>query len=163
MISLMPTAERTVEISASPETVWSIITDPSMVPKMFPDVVSCVSDPPMPAPPAVGNKLIMTAKIAGRRVQQSLELTEVIQNKKVSTRQLPGGLFKTYASSFSLEPSKKGTRTTESAEFEVSAGYLGKVLSTLVVNRTVRKNILVSLTNLKELAELKELPTGTSG
>jgi carbon monoxide dehydrogenase subunit G len=157
----MPTAERTVEISASPETVWSIIADPSMIPKLFPDVVSVVSDPPGPA--AVGNKLNMTAKVAGRRVQQSLETTEVVQNRKLSTKQLPGGLLKTYLGTFILEPSKKGTRTTQKVEFEVSAGYLGKVLSALVVNRTVRKNILVSLTNLKELAELKELPSKSSG
>ena len=157
----MPTAERTVEISASPEIVWNMVADPSLIPKLFPDVVSAVFDPPGPA--AVGTKLNMTAKIAGRRVQQSFELTEVAQGKKLAIKQLPGGLFKTYLGAFMIEPSKKGTRITQSVEYVVSAGYLGKVLSALVVNRTVRKNILVSLTNLKELAELKELPGKTAG
>jgi hypothetical protein len=99
----------------------------------------------------------MTTEIDGRRVQQSLELIEVVQNRRLSTKQLAGGLFKTYLSTFILEPSGKGTRLTQKVEFEVAAGYLGKMLSAPVVNTSVRKSILENLTTVKELAELKEL------
>jgi ligand-binding SRPBCC domain-containing protein len=149
------TAEQTVEIVASPETVWGMVADPSMVPKLYRHVVYCVSAPPGAI--AVGSRLNMTTEIDGRRVQQSLELIEVVQNRRLSTKQLAGGLFKTYLSTFILEPSGKGTRLTQKVEFEVAAGYLGKMLSAPVVNTSVRKSILENLTTVKELAELKEL------
>jgi ligand-binding SRPBCC domain-containing protein len=149
------TAEQTVEIVASPETVWAMVADPSMVPKLYHHVVSCVSAPPGAI--AVGSRLNMTTEIDGRRVQQSLELIEVVQNRRLSTKQLAGGLFKTYLSTFILEPSEKGTRLTQKVEFEVAAGYLGKMLSAPIVNTSVWKSILENLTTVKELAELKEL------
>ena len=37
---VMATVEQTVDIAASPETVWSIITDPSNLPKLVPDLIS---------------------------------------------------------------------------------------------------------------------------
>src|SRR5712664_2087625 len=106
-----------------------MVADPSMVPKLYHNVISCVSAPPGAV--EVGTRLDMTTEIDGRRVQQSLELIEVVQNRRLSTKQLAGGLFKTYLSRFILEPSKKGTRLTQKVEFEVAAGYLGKALSAL--------------------------------
>jgi len=37
-------------------------------------------------------------------------------------------------------------------------GYLGKALNGILVNRFVRKNAKAYLQNLKEIAELKEMP-----
>jgi len=51
----------------------------------------------------------------------------------------------------------KATRRCANVE---QAGYLGKALSVLLVNRAVRKNIIQSLKNLKEISELKEIPPG---
>jgi len=152
----MPTFERSIEIVASPETVWSIIADPSYATKVMPDVISITSDPPGMA--QVGQKITLTAKVAGRKVQTTSEVTELIPNKKMVQKALPGGFLKSMVFSTTLEPSKKGTKMTGKSEYEASAGYLGKVLSVLVVNRTVKKNLQVSGHNVKELAELKELP-----
>ena len=157
----MPTFERSIEIAASPETVWNIVADPSLVPKIFPDVISATSDPPGMA--QVGQKVSVTAKVAGRRIQTTTENTEVVPNKKLVIKQVPGGFMKTFVSTISLEPSKKGTKVSFETEYEASAGYLGKVLGVLVVNRTVKKNLEVSTENVKELAELKELPGASSG
>jgi carbon monoxide dehydrogenase subunit G len=152
----MPTFERSIEISASPVTVWSIAADPSLLPKVAPDVISITVDPPGMS--QVGQKSTVTAKVAGRRLQTFSETTEVIPNKKFTIRGLPGGFMKSIWVTTTLEPSKKGTRLTQKTEYEASAGYLGKALSVLLVNRTVRKNLQAGLENIKELAELKELP-----
>ncbi len=157
----MPTFERSVEIAASPETVWKIAADPTFAPKIFPNIISITADPPGMA--HVGQKGTITGKIAGRRVQQTIEVTEVVPNKKLVNKNVPGGLMKTFVSTLTLEPTKKGTRATQKAEYEASAGYLGKFLSVLIVNRTLKKNLEVSGNNLKELAELKELPGTKSG
>ena len=111
----------------------------------------------------VGQKVTVTAKVAARRVQATTENTEVVPNKKLVFKQLPGGFMKTFVSTYTFEPTNKGTRMTSKAEYEASAGYLGKFLSVLVVNRTVKKNLELSIKNVKELAELKELPASKSG
>ncbi len=152
----MPRIEQTAEISASPQTVWSIVADPSYLPKLIPDIISNEFDPPGLA--TVGQKSHVIAKLAGRRVEAFAEVTEVVPNKRLVIRQRPGGLFKTLSATTTLEPTKKGTRATQSLEYEASMGYLGKVLSGLVVNRFIRKNSKASLSNLKEIAELKEMP-----
>ncbi len=157
----MPTFERTIEIAAPPETVWKIAADPTLTPKIFPDAISVTAEPPGMA--HVGQKVTVTAKIAGRRVQQTGETTEVVPNKKLVLKGVPGGFVKTLVDTLTFEPTKNGTRATAKAQYEASAGYLGKVLSVLVVNRTIKKNLEARMHNLKELAELKELPGTSTG
>jgi len=152
----MPNVEQTVEISASPETVWGILANPAMVPKLIPDVVSNESDPPGMV--SVGQKGHAIGKMVGRRVEFFTEVTEVQPNRKLVITQRPGGLFTTFSETVNLEPSKKGTRATQRLQYDVSMGYLGKALSVLVAKRVINKNAKAYLANLKELAELKEMP-----
>lgn len=46
---------------------------------------------------------------------------------------------------------------TQEVEYKAHVGYLGKVVSGVVVNRIVKENVLESLKNLKEIAELEEM------
>lgn len=158
---MMATVERTVDIAASPETVWSIIADPSYLPKLVPDLISNEVDPPGVA--AVGQKGHAVGKIAGRRVDIFTEVTEVQPNKKLAFSQRPGGLFKSFSNTVTLTPTKTGTRATQTTKYEPSLGYLGKVLSSLVVSRSIEKNAKAFLTNTKEIAELKEMPKPSAG
>jgi hypothetical protein len=124
--------------------------------KLYPDIISITSNPTGMS--QVGQKNSIVAKVAGRKVEQTVEVTEVVPNKKLVLKQVPGGMMKTYVETTTLEPTSKGTRVTHKVEYEVSAGYLGKALGLLVVNRAVKRNLLVHEKNLKELAELRELP-----
>ncbi len=155
----MPTVETSIEIAASPDIVWSVAGDPSLVSKIFPDVISATTTPPGMA--TVGQKTTLVGKVAGRRIQGIFETTEVVPNKKLVVKQTSGSVIKSYFSTLTLEPTKKGTRVSNRVDFEPAGGYLGKVLSALVINRTVKRNILASVNNIKELAELKELPSQT--
>jgi uncharacterized protein YndB with AHSA1/START domain len=157
----MPSLEKSIEIAAPPEIVWSIVADPSFVPKLYPHIISVTPSHSRIA--TVGKSVTITAKIAGRRMQASLIATEVVPNKKFSYNHLPDGFLDKYLCSIVLEPTKKGTRMTESAEFEAHAGYLGKTVSALVTHRLVRQNILESLKNVKEIAELEEAPASRKG
>ena len=152
----MPTVEQTVDIAAPIESVWNKVADPSLVPKLAPDIISNVSEPPGMA--VVGQKGHAIGKIGGRRTELFSEVTELVPNKKIVISQRPGGLFKTFSSTVMLEPSKKGTRATQKFVYETSMGYLGKAISTIIVNRTVNRNAKGFLVNVKELAELRELP-----
>ncbi len=152
----MGRVEQAVEISATPENVWSILSDPTSIPKLIPDVISNEVDPAGTL--TVGQKAHLIGKMAGRKVEFFAEATEVVPNKKLVITQRPGGLFKAFSSTVTLEPTKKGTRATQALQYEVSMGYLGKVLSSIVVTRFVNKNARAYLANLKEIAELKEMP-----
>jgi ligand-binding SRPBCC domain-containing protein len=153
----MPTLEKSIEIAAPAETVWSIVADPSFVPKLYPHIIAVTPGHSRIA--TVGKTVTITAKIAGRRMLASMVATEVVANRKFSYKHLPDGFLDRYLCSIVLEPTKKGTKLTESVEYEAHAGYLGKTVSALVVHRLVKENVLESLKNLKEIAELEEEPT----
>ena len=155
----MPKIEREVEISATPETVWSIIADPTYFTKLVPDVITNEADPPGLA--TVGQKSHSIAKVARRKVETFGEVTEVVPNRKLVQRNTPGGLFKTFLATITLEPTNKGTEATMTLDYELSMGYLGRILRKLVVDRFVRRNANVILKNLKEIAELKGMPKTT--
>jgi carbon monoxide dehydrogenase subunit G len=152
----MPSVEQTLDISAPPATVWNIIADPSYLPKLVPDMISNEAEPQGSA--IVGQKNHAVGKIAGRKVEIFTEITTAEPQKRLVVSQRPGGLFKSFSSAVTLEPTKKGTRATQQLSYEVSMGYLGKALSGILVNRFIRKNAKAYLANLKEIAELREMP-----
>jgi carbon monoxide dehydrogenase subunit G len=145
-----------VEIAAPPEVVWSIVADPSYVPKLYPHVIAVTPGHSRIA--TVGKSVTITAKAGGRKILASLVATEVVPNQKFSYKHLPDGFLDKYVCSIALEPTKKGTKLTENVDFEAHAGYLGKTISKIVVHRLVKQNVLESLKNLKEIAELEEAP-----
>jgi len=152
----MPKLQKSVEIAAPPEIVWSIVADPSFVPKLYPHIIAVAPGHSRIA--TVGKSVTITAKIAGRRMLASLVATEIVPNRKFSYKHMPDGFLDKYLCSIVLEETKKGTRLTESVEYEAHAGYLGKTVSALVVHRLVKENVVESLKNLREIAELEEEP-----
>jgi len=152
----MPELEKTVDIAAPPEVVWKIIADTSFVPKLYPHVLAV--NPSHSHIAVVGDTVTITAKGIGRKVQASFVATEVVSNQKYSYKHLPDGFLDKYICSISLETSKKGTRVTENVEYEAHAGYLGKLARKAAAHRLVKQNVLQSLDNLKEIAELEEAP-----
>lgn len=152
----MPTLEKTIEIAAPPQTVWNIVADPSFVPKLYPHVVAVTPSHSRIA--TVGKSVTITAKVAGRKMLASLETTEVVPNKRFSYKHLPDGFLDKYLCTMVLEPSKKGTSLTETVDYEAHAGYLGKSISKVVAHRLVKENVLQSLKNIKEFAELEDEP-----
>jgi carbon monoxide dehydrogenase subunit G len=152
----MPKIHRSVNIAAPPEIVWSIVADPSFVPKLYPHVISI--SPSHSRIATVGNSAVVTAKMLGRKVNVLVEATEVVPNERFSVRHQPGGLFSNYQSTITLESSKKGTKVSQDVDYEVHSGYLGKIATSIVARKVVKDNILQSMENLKEFAELREMP-----
>jgi carbon monoxide dehydrogenase subunit G len=154
----MPTIERTVEISSPLETVWRIAGDSANLTKLYPDAISIEAEPPGMI--TVGQKGHMVTKIGGRKTDVFYQVTEVVENQRATFTQRPGGLFSSFSITSTMEPGKKGkTLVTQKMDYELSKGYLGRVLNKLMVDRAVKKNANAFLSNLKEIAELKELPT----
>lgn len=152
----MAKLQHSVDIAAPPSVVWSIVADPSLVPKLYPHVVSV--SPSHSRIATVGKSVVLTANMLGRKVKIHIEATEVVPNKKFGVKHQPGGLFSNYQSTITLEPSRKGTKVSQDVDYEVHSGYLGKVATTLVARKVVKDNIIKSMEKLKELAELEEMP-----
>jgi len=90
------------------------------------------------------------------KVETFTEIVELEPNTKLVFRLKQGRILKSLAQTVTLEPTPRGTTVKDQAEYEVSMGYLGKILRKLVLDRTIRKNFSVFLKSLKELAEFKE-------
>jgi carbon monoxide dehydrogenase subunit G len=151
----MPKIEGSIEIAASPETVWSLLADRENEFKFYPALVSHEVDPPGLA--VLGQKAHSIGKIAGMKVETFTEITELEPNKKIVFRQRKGAFLRSFTQTITLEPIESKTKVTQHVEIEVSMGYLGKLIKRLVVDREIRKNFDVFLKSLKELAEPKEL------
>jgi len=148
--------EGSIEVAASPETVWSLLADRENEFKFYPVLKSHEIDPPGLA--VLGQKSHSISKIAGMKVEAFTEIAEFEPNRKLVFRGRPGGVLKSFTQTITFEPTERGTKVRQSGEVEVSMGYLGYILSKLVVNRTIRNTLDVFLKSLKEMAELKEPP-----
>ena len=153
----MPSVKHAIEIAASPEAVWNILSDISYMPKIFPDIISAKAEPEGSA--VVGQKIKIVGRMAKRKVEMSAEVTDVEPNQKLVVKAVPGGPVKAYVNTLTLSETKKGgTKFSASVEYELAGGYFGKLVSAALVKRTAAKNATASLKNLKDLCELKEMP-----
>ncbi len=140
------------EVHAPPTAVWDVLMDPDYVPKLYPDVVSVVADPP--GRTSVGQKFHITGKAGKRRIEIFAESIELVTEKKAVTRNLPGGLFKSFESIVLLEARGSATSVKVTFQYELSMGYLGKVFNVLLLERLVKDNLKSYTHNLKDICEL---------
>jgi uncharacterized protein YndB with AHSA1/START domain len=152
----MTRIESVVQIEAPVETVWDILTDSSYIVKLFRDAVMVTADPPGRS--VVGQRYHLIGKAGRRKVEFFLEVTELVPESTVVTRQRPGGLFRRFMQRTVLERSADATRASTVFDYELALGYLGKVLNVVLVERLVRDNLTAYSQTLKELSELLPLP-----
>jgi uncharacterized protein YndB with AHSA1/START domain len=145
-----------VRIQAPVETVWSVLTDPTYISKLYPDIISAQVDPPGPF--TVGQKHHMVGRAGRRKLEIFAEPTEIQPNKRLVTRNDAGGLFKSFEETILTTSMGKGTEVSATFEYELSMGYAGKIFNMLVLERTVKDNLAGFTRNLKDLSELLPLP-----
>jgi hypothetical protein len=141
-----------VEISASPQQVYETLTNTGYIIKIFRDAVSVDIDPPGRS--AVGQKYHLVSKAGRRKIDIFLEVTELVPDAKVVTVQRPGGIFKSFRQCTMLQERPSGTVAETTFEYELSLGYIWKVLNTVLVERLISENLNSYSTAVKELSEL---------
>lgn len=145
------------EIHAPAASIWDVLMEPLYIPKLYPNILTAKTDPP--GRTVVGQKFHLVGQAGRRRLEIFAETTELIEGRKVSTRQAPGGMFKTFQSSIALEPKSVDVTTVlTSFEYELSMGYLGKVFNLVLLERLVTDNLKAYARNLKEISELLPVP-----
>ena len=154
----LTTLRSVVEISATPKQVYDVLTNTSYIIKIFRDAVSVEVDPPGRS--VLGQKYHLVSAAGRRKIDIFLEVTELVPDQKVVTTQRPGGLFKSFRQCTTLLERPGGTVAETTFEYELSLGYIGRVLNSVLVEKLIRENLSSYSTAVKSLAELVPLPAG---
>jgi carbon monoxide dehydrogenase subunit G len=151
--------ELVTDVNAPVKKVWDVLTDSSYVPKLYTNVLTVEVNPPGRS--AVGQKFRVLGRAGKRRLEIFGVTTEVVREKRVATRNRPGGFFKSFQFVAVLHPMGNSTEVVTSFDYALNMGYIGRVLNTVLLERLVADNLKAYSANLKEICELLPLPKTT--
>ena len=141
---------KSIEIEASPEKVFDFINDQKKMneaSKGFGEMEYTSK-----GPVGVGTTYHLTAKIGGQDRESEMEITEFVKNKKMSSHTIGASKAK-MTGSWNLEPTAKGTKVTQSMDYEVPYSVLGKVIDKLKVSKDLDKVMGKLMGNVKKALE----------
>jgi uncharacterized protein YndB with AHSA1/START domain len=147
----MPKIRSEIEIDAPPARVWEILSDPERLPEYSATIIE-VSDATGRLD-QVGSTYRGVAKVYGRRIEGTWEVTEVVPMRRIVQRgSAPGGGAATVIGT--LEPTDRGTtRGAVEIDYQLPAGFLGELANKLFIERSVERDVRHTNENLKALAE----------
>ena len=91
----MVVVETETVINAPAATIWAVVTNPTYMPKLYPDILTSVADSPGPA--TSNQKMHLAGKVGRRRLDMFAKTTEVVKEEKlVMTSTVGGAIFKSY-------------------------------------------------------------------
>jgi uncharacterized membrane protein len=148
--------ERSIEIKAPPEKVWEMLALdrlPEWEEGYKEDLKNIEYSSEVKTPEdkyRVGLSAHLDIKGEG---EMDLEITESIENEKI-TYHFGGGKFtKDLILTFLSEPVEEETRFTYTLDYEIPRGILVKFLEKLFIKRRIEKGVEKSLENLKNIVE----------
>ena len=148
----MTKIEKSIIINAPIKKVFAFVTDPNNFARAQPPETQTKVLSRPEGPLAVGRSWRMSMKAAGQLYEWENEITEVIENQKVSGRQ-KGGAFKKLEWTQSFEPSDGSTKFSFAAEYEMPYSLFGKIIDKLKVEKETNKNFDYFIKKIKELIE----------
>ncbi len=147
---------KSIEIAASPETVFDFIIDMEKMNKAHEGFTEAqyTSNGPV----GVGTTAHFIGTHGGSRTEWNMEITEFEQNKRVSWNSLgPDKLTMIYT----VEPTSNGTKLTHFGEYELPYSVLGKLVDKLKVSKDVEKEVTLQLEKAKKALETQAVLTST--
>ena len=136
--------EKSIEIKAPPEKVWSI-SSWERIPEYFETVkkVEWTSEEKN----KIGATLHITGEVGGTKAEYDVEITELVENEKTAFRTTGGNI--TLSAHSILSPTKDGTKITYVEEYELPYSVLGKIIDKLRVRKAIEKDAERALEKLK--------------
>jgi carbon monoxide dehydrogenase subunit G len=146
--------ERSIEIAASPEKVWSMMFDKlenSL--QWHPNVTKIESIGEQQS--GVGTMMYIEEKLKGRLglIKMVIEVTEVEENRKQAVHQVLGSAMKNLDVTYTLEPTAIGCRLTASVNMVFMCWIIDIILWLVAGKNISRKHWETVLANVKRLAE----------
>ena len=141
---------RSIEIEASPEKVFAFTHD---IEKMN-QITKGASEGQYTSkgPVGVGTTMHYVGKAGGSQAEFDMEITEFEKNKKISMRTIGASKFK-MKGSHTLEPTAKGTKLTNTMDYELPYSILGKIVDKLKVHKDIEKQVEKQLRDTKKALE----------
>jgi len=145
---------KSIDIAAPPEKVWAFLLDEEKsneATKGFSQFKYTSK-----GPVGVGTTShYVTGEVSGSkgsRMEFDTEINEFIENKKLSSHTIGASKFKG-ATTFTLEPTAKGTKLTMSMDYKLPYSLLGQLIDKVSVHKQMEKGISDSLENGKKILE----------
>ena len=149
--------EDIIEIESPRSTVWKVLTDPSFLPKLYPDVITEETSPPGML--KVGTKAKVLAKLGKVRVEVYVEVTRADEENCLETKQSPGGLFSSFRQTVFLEGEGIRSKVKVVFEYALVHEYAATITQEEFLDSRTADNLRWYTRNLKEICELLPLPS----
>ena len=146
----MTKVTKSIEIEASPEKVFAFINDMEKMNELSKGFSE--GEYTSKGPVGVGTTLHYVGKAGGSQAEFDMEITEFEKNKKISMRTIGASKFKMHGS-HTLEPTAKGTKLTNTADYELPYSILGKLIDKLKVSKDIEKRMEKELRDMKKALE----------
>ena len=140
---------KSIEIEASPEKVFTFITD---MKKLNDAMKGWAEGESTSKTVGVGATTHYVGVAGGSQAEWDMEVTEFVKNKKMAMRTIGASKFK-MEGSWNLEPTAKGTKVTYYMEYEVPYSLVGKLVDKLKVSKDMEKSMSKMLENMKKALE----------
>jgi uncharacterized protein YndB with AHSA1/START domain len=144
---------REIDLTASPEHAFALLTDLDRLPEWATIVVDTrdVSELPLRA----GCTFRQTVRVMGRELESEWKVTELEPERLIAYEATsPGG--GSLAMKQSLLPENGGTRVVLEIDYELPGGFLGELLDRAVVEAQNEREAERSLQRLKPIVERVE-------
>jgi carbon monoxide dehydrogenase subunit G len=141
---------KSIEIEASPEKVFDFINDQKKMNELSKGMAE--GEYTSKGPVGVGTTLHFVGKAGGSQAEWDMEITEFVKNKKVAMRTIGASKFK-MTGSHTLEPTDKGTKLTNTMDYELPYSILGKIVDKIKVHKDIEKQVEKQLRETKKALE----------
>jgi carbon monoxide dehydrogenase subunit G len=142
--------EQSVQIAATPERVFSFLTDPAKIPLVLPSLIENTNIPPLPL--KTNSQFNWKYQMFGVMLQGEWTVTKIESPSRYAAR-TKGDTSSEW--DYSLSPAGKGTKVSITVSYETPKSVLGK-LSLAVAQQLNRKELDTYLSNLKTVLEMAQ-------
>ena len=145
----MARVEKSIEIDASPEKIWSLINW-DRVPEWY-DSIKKVEWTTTKGKMGVGTAVHVWSETAGVKGEFDTEITEFVDKESVSWRTTSGTPTTIYHAT--MIPSGTKYKVTTAFDYELPYSIVGKIIDKLKVHKTLEKESEKALQRMKKAAE----------
>lgn len=145
----MPYVEKTIEISATVDTVYALVAQqPERMVDWWPPIE--VQERVTSAPTRVGSISRYVYNMVGIRIKGEHKVIDMVDNRHLLVKTISGI---DAAFDFSFIPSSNGTRVTVRVDYTLPGSILGQLLNRMTIERKNQEDLEQGLKNLKKMIE----------
>ncbi|MFQ5891314.1 MAG: SRPBCC family protein [Candidatus Methanofastidiosia archaeon] len=144
--------ESSIEIEAPVEKVFTFFADPKSMEKMIPEDAEVKVEMISKGPIGVGTTWRISGVLGGRKIESESECVEFEENRRMTTRQTKGD-FKRFDGTIVFEATEKGTKVTDTMDYELPYSVVGKIMDKLKAGKDLERFAKEGYEKAKQILE----------